>query len=390
MFSISRLHAVMKEVPRKVFDAEVHAQGSDKYSKRLNSWSQLVAMIYAQLSGAASLRITEAAYNGQAQHHYHLGTGEVRRSTLADANRQRSPDPFAATARALMARAPRALRRDGAELLYLLDSTSFTLTGAGFDTWTSANRSARTQGLKLHVRYDLGSEAPVHHSLSAPNVNDVTEGVKLTFERGACYVFDKGYCDYNWWAAIDAQGATFVTRFKRNAALIVEAARPIAKADAGTILADEIVHFAHKAPRGGKRNHYAKPLRRITIARPDKDTPLVLATNDLAAPATLIGQRYKDRWQIELFFKWIKQHLKIKQWLGRSENAVKIQILCALIAYLLLALYRRAHGIKTSLWVMLGELRTTLFQRPVTDAVVQRRRQQDRTALRRLQAELFA
>lgn len=390
MFSISRLHTLMKEVPRKVFDDEVAARGSDRYSKRLNSWSQRVAMIYAQLSAATSLRIAEAAYNSQVTHHYHLGTGSVHRSILADANRRRSTEPFAAAARALMMRVPRALRRDGADLLYLLDSTSFTLSGRGFDEWTAGNRTSRTQGIKLHVLYDSQAEAPIRQSLSAPNVNDVTAAAEVPIDAKACYVFDKGYCDYNWWAAMDAQGASFVTRFKCNAALVVEAVRPIAAADVGTILADEIVRFTHKAPRGGKRNHYTKPLRRVTVVRPDKDSPLVLATNDLEAPATEIAHRYKDRWQIELFFKWIKQHLKVKRWLGRSENAVRIQILCALIAYLLLALYRKTHGIKTSLWVMLGELRTTLFQRPATDTAVQNRRCQDRTEWRRLQAELFS
>lgn len=390
MFSISRLHAVMKGIPRKIFDAEVQAQGSDKYHKRFTSWNQLITMVFAHLSGAPSLRIMEAAYNSQALHHYHLGTGAVHRSTLADANAKRSPAPFAAAARALMAQAPRRLRRDGEPLLYLLDSTSIPLKGFGFDAWTGANRSARTQGLKLHVLYDLGAQAPVHHRLSAANVNDVTAAAPIPIEAQACYVFDKGYCDYNWWADIDAQDARFVTRFKRNAALVVEAPRPLAEADRETIRADEIVRFAHPAPRGGKRNRYTQVLRRITVARPDKATALVLATNDFKAPATAIAERYKYRWRIELFFKWIKQHLKIKQWLGRSENAVKIQILCALIAYLLLALYRKTHGIKTSLWVMLGELRPTLFQRPTTDARVHRRRRHDQTEFRRRQQTLFA
>lgn len=390
MFSISRLRTVMKEIPRQVFDAEVRAQGSDRYSKRLNSWSQLVAMVYAQLSGAPSLRVMEAGYNSQAAHHYHLGTGAVRRSTLADANRTRSDAPFAAVARALTTQVHRKLRHDGEQLLYLLDATSFTLKGRGFDDWTVENRTARTQGLKLHLLYDFGREAPAYHGLSAANVNDVTAAGAVPIEAGACYVFDKGYCDYNWWAAIDAKGATFVTRFKRNAAINVAETRALNPADAVTILADEIVRFRHKTPRGGKQNRYAKPLRRIRVARPDNPAALVLATNDLETPAATIAERYRQRWQIELFFKWIKQHLKIKRWLGRSENAVKIQILCALIAYLLLVLYRRAQGLTTSLWMLLGELRGTLFQRPATDAYVYRRRRQRQIELRSRQTVLFA
>lgn len=390
MFSISRFHAVMKAFPRKVFNESVRAHGSDRYCKRFGSWSQMVAMVYAQLSGAGSLRIVAAGYNAQVRHHYHLGTGELRRSTLADANAKRSAEPFSAAARALMAQVPRTLRREGQELLYLLDASSFTLTGPGFDEWAQAHRTRNTQGLKLHLLYDLSAEAPIHQTISAANVNDISEGVKLALEPGACYVFDKGYCDYNWWAAIEATGARFVTRFKRNAGLRVEASHSIEQADKDFILADEIVRFAHKAPRGGKRNLYEKPLRRVTVARADKPTPLILATNDLESPAALIAARYKRRWQIELFFKWIKQHLRIKQWLGRSENAVRIQILSALIAYLLLALYRKAQGVRTSLWVMLGELRTNLFQRPATDAYVHRRRRHARGEEKRLQTELFA
>lgn len=331
----------------------------------------------------------ETSYGSQANHHYHLGTGPVRRSTLADANCKRSTEPFEAVARSLMGQVHRSLRREGQELLYLLDSTSITLKGRYFDEWTAANRTRNTQGIKLHVLYAHGAQAPIQHSFSAANVNDVSAATGLVIEAGAIYVFDKGYCDYNWWADIDAQGATFVTRFKYNAALLVEHTRPIDAADQGTILADEIVRFANTHPGGKRRNRYAAPLRRITVAREGSTTPLVFATNDLDAPAATIAQHYKDRWNIELFFKWIKQHLKIKQLFGRSENAVKIQILCALIAYLLLALYRQASRSTTSLWDLLAELRVTLFQRPTTEALVQRRQHQQRTALKRRQLPLF-
>lgn len=390
MFSISRFQCVMKGVPRSVFDAEVREARSDRYSKGFDSWSQLVAMVYGHLSGASSLRMIEASFNSQPRHHYHLGTGQLRRSTLADANRKRSAQPFAALAQALMGQVHRSLRREGEQLLYLLDSTSITLKGRNFDEWTAANRTRHTQGIKLHVLYELGTQAPLQHSLSAANINDVTEGARLPIEPGAVYVFDKGYCDYNWWASLHAQGAVFVTRFKRNAALSIERAQPIAEADQGTILADEIVRFAHKYPGAKRRNRYTEPLRRLTIARPEKATALVLATNDLDAPAASIAQHYKDRWSIELFFKWIKQHLKIKQLFGRSENAVKIHILCALIAYLLLVLYRKAQGLNASLWAVLAELRVTLFQRPDTEALVHRREHQRRIELKRLQGTLFA
>ena len=390
MFRISRLHEIMKALPRSTFDRIVETHQADKHSKGFGCWDQLVAMVYAQLSGASSLRVLETGFNSQRTHHYHLGTAPIRRSTLADANGKRKTEVFAEAARLLMSQASRQLRREGEELLYLLDSTSITLKGPGFDSWTQESRTRNTQGIKLHVLYAGNEAVPVQHSLTPPNVNDIDEGVKLPIESGAIYVFDKGYCDYNWWSRIDAGRARFVTRFKRNAALKVEAECPIPAVDAEIILKDEIVCFANRHPRGGRRNHYTQPLRRITVARPGHDRPLVLATNDLASPASTIAQRYKERWAIELFFKWIKQHLKITQFLGRSANAVRMQILTALIAYLLLALHQKAQRFTGSLWVLLAEVRATLFQRPSIESVLYRRRRDALAEITCRQAGLFA
>jgi NADH:ubiquinone oxidoreductase subunit 4 (subunit M) len=137
-------------------------------------------------------------------------------------------------------------------------------------------------------------------------------------------------------------------------------------------------------------NHYDKPLRYISIVRQNKSTPLVLATNDLHSPALDIAQRYQDRWQIELFFKWIKQHLKIKQFLGCSENAVRIQILTALISYLLVVLYKQAQGLKQSLWECLCLIRATLFQRPDIEVSSYRKRRSQLERLAQAQIGLFS
>jgi IS4 transposase len=389
MFRISRIQELMKGLPRGTFERLVAERRADKHCKGFGSWHQLVAMVYAHVSGAGSLRQLEAGYNSQKTHHYHLGAVPVRRSTLAEANSKRRADVFADAARVLMSGVSRSLRKEGQELLYLLDSTSITLKGRGFDAWTQGTRTRNTQGIKLHVLYAHKAQAPLSHSFTAANVNDIDEGVKLPIEAGATYVFDKGYCDYNWWAKIDAQGARFVTRFKYNAALRMEHARPIAAQDGETIVADQMVRFACRHPGGGRRNRYEKALRRVVVARPGKEQPLVLATNDLDSPAAAIAQHYKDRWQIELFFKWIKQHLKIKRFLGRSDNAVRIQILCALISYLLLALYQKTHAFSGSLWTLLGELRATLFQRPTLEAEQYRKRRERHQAFVNLQPALF-
>jgi IS4 transposase len=197
MFRISRLHEIMKGLPRGSFDRLVQAHRADKHAKGFGCWDQLVALVYAQLSGANSLRVLESGFNSQGTHHYHLGTGTVRRSTLADALARRQTEVFAETARLLMAQAGRRLKRDGAELLYALDSTSITLKGPGFDAWTGANRTRHTQGIKLHVLYENAAQIPVQHRITAPNVNDIDEGSRLPIEPGAVYVFDKGYCDYS-------------------------------------------------------------------------------------------------------------------------------------------------------------------------------------------------
>lgn len=390
MYRISRFQQIMKALPRGAFDRVVQTHQADKHSKGFDCWDQLIAMVYAQMSGATSLRVMETGFNSQHTQHYHLDTSPIKRSTLADANSKRKTAVFADTAKLLMSSASRSLRRESEELLYLLDSSSISLKGPGFDTWTSGNSTRNTQGIKLHVLFASNEEIPVQHSITAPNVNDIDEGRRLTIEPSAIYVFDKGYCDYNWWHKINEQKAQFVTRFKRNAALSVERALPIPANDAAIVLKDEIVHFANKHPRGGRKNHYANPLRRVTVARPDHDQPLLLATNDLVSPASVIARRYKDRWGIELFFKWIKQHLKLKNFLGRSENAVRIQILTALITYLLLAIYRKAQNYGRSLWILLAEVRATLFQRPAVEAERYRRRRNNMAEFVARQGGLFA
>lgn len=385
MFRISRFQELMKGLSRGAFDRIVEQHQADKYSKKFRCWDQLLTMVYGQLSGAGSLRQLETGFNSHVAHHYHLATGCIKRSTLADANGKRKEAVFAASAQLLMAQASRQIRKEVKQLLYLLDATAITLKGAKFDPWTLGQRTRNTQGIKLHVLLACQPQVPVWQDFSAANVNDVEKTDAVPLERGALYVFDKGYCDYNWWHRIDTTGAQFVTRFKRNAALWVERELPIPQEARESVLQDRIVRFKHKHPRGGCVNRYDKSLRYISIARQNKSTPLVLATNDLHSPALEIAQRYQDRWQIELFFKWIKQHLKIKQFLGCSENAVRIQILTALISYLLVVLYKQAHGLKQSLWECLCLIRATLFQRPDIDISRYRKRrsQLEQLAMRR-------
>ncbi|QPI51694.1 IS4 family transposase [Massilia antarctica] len=391
MFSITTFQRLMKGLPRGTFAQLVERHNADKYCKKFGHWDHLIAMLYAQISEAKGLRPLETGFNSHVAHHYHLGTSAIKRSTLADANENRSDTVFSDTAAWLMGKVSRKLRQQSNDLMYLLDSTSLTLKGREFERWTPENSTRNTQGLKLHVLYDAHDAIPVWHDISHPNVNDVERAVDVPLEANALYVFDKGYCDFNWWKSIDEANARFVTRFKNNAAVNVLQKSDIPADDAHIVLSDEIVTFKHKRLGGKRINlYFGKPLRRVIVARPNKDTPIVLATNDFDSSAMEIAQHYKKRWAIELFFKWIKQHLKIKQFLGRSENAVRIQILTALISYLLVALFNESNRVKRTLWDCLCFVRATLFQRTDTEDLHDRRRRQAAHEFAEIQGCLFS
>jgi putative transposase len=389
MFRITTFHELLKGLPRNSFDRLVRSRQADKYSKGFGHWNHLVAMLYGQLSGATGLRTLEAGFNSHASHHYHLATDAVRRTTLADANAKRSDAVFSATVTWLMEQVARSARQEVRELKYLLDSTSLTLKGREFDRWTLENRTCHTQGIKVHVLLNSATEAPEWSVFTPANVNDVVMARQLPLRAGALYVFDKGYCDYTWWHSIDKAGSRFVTRFKYNAGLRVLEQRDIPADATGVVLNDEVVQFKTLTPRGGCRNEYAKPLRRVTVVRPDKATPLVLATNDMTSSALEIAQHYRDRWGIELFFKWIKQNLKIKKFFGRSENAVRIQVLTALICYLLVILFKARHGLTQTLSECLAIIRATLFQRPNSEESRYKKERRRREELLNQQPSLF-
>jgi IS4 transposase len=386
MYSLSRFAEVMKGLPRDSFQALVDRYGADRYVKKFGCWHQLVAMVYAQLAGVNSLRELEVGFNQHRNHHYHLGAVQVHRSTLSNANDRRNVKLFEEAARLLITLASRAVsRKKRKELLFLIDSTTIALYGRG-SQWAEATKT-RTQGLKVHVQLESASQLPVHFIITSANVNDETEGSKIAPLPGATYVYDKGYCNYGWWDRIAAAGARFVTRLKKNAAVkpLIELNVP---PSATNIVSDAIIQLAKGSNRGGHKNPCRRLLRRIEVARPNDET-LVLVTSDLDAPAQEIAQLYRQRWEIELFFKWIKQHLKIKKFLGESENAVRVQLLTALIAYLLVALQKLRSQFKGSMWNFLAELRTGLFLRVKEELDRSRRTRRRRAILDACQPGLF-
>lgn len=361
MQSISRFQDVLRLLPRGAFDKAVTKYRADRYCKTFDCWDHLVAMVYAQLSGMSSLRDITTGFNAQSNHHYHLGTGELKRSTLADANTRRDWRVFGDTANALLSSVGRRVRQQCRDLLFLVDSTTITLKGRGYDEWAASTRVRSTQGLKMHVQYNDGLQAPAWFSVTATNVNDLTAALGMPVFSGATYVFDKAYYDFNWWRDIDAKGARFVSRFKTTVSQQVLEDRPIDPSLSDTILKDQVVRFANPRPSAGRRNHYVQPLRRVEVSRPGQP-PLVFATNDLTSAPEQIAAIYKERWGVELFFKWIKQNLNIKAFCAHSQNAVKIQVMTALITYLLLVLYRRTQGPAVPLKEQLTELRAALFE----------------------------
>jgi hypothetical protein len=355
------LGGLLKVVSRRRFGSIVSRHDGDRYVKGFSSWDHLVTLVFAQLGGLSSLRQVETIWNVQACHHYRLGSGPVCRSTLSDANRRRPSAIFAEAFAELVALACGVLRREGAELLRLMDATPIPLTC--LHEWADWN--GRTRGLKAHVTYDPDADRPVHLEITPATVNDVVVGRRQPIEPGATYVFDKAFVDYAWWRQLDEAGCCFVTRPKTNVPLRVIEKRPVSKRDRqqASILSDAIVALTSQ-----QRARLPIPLRRIVLRR-DNGRFFTLLTNDLKRPAGAIAALYRKRWQIELLFRWIKQHLKIRTFLGRSENAIRLQIFAAMIAYLLLRIAARGSRSTVPALRFADLVRARLFERRPLDRI---------------------
>jgi putative transposase len=346
-FRDSIFSKLLEPINRRQFQTVVDRLSGDAYDKSFRSWDHLVALIYAQLSGNDSLRGIEAGFNANPQHHYHLGTGKLSRSTLADANARRPVGIFAQTFATLSAMAGRQIRREGMAMVQLIDASPIPLDKVcSWATW-----NGRIRGMKLHVVYDPKSDIPTCVEVTAANINDIEIGRHVPIQANTTYVFDKGYCRFDWWQKINDSKAFFVTRPKTTMRLRKTRGRAIRKriGDSFKIIADDEVKLASKGD-----SRLPIPLRRIKVRR-DAGGMMTLLTNDLTRTAVEIAALYKSRWQIELLFRWIKQHLDIKKFLGTSDNAIRLQVLAAMIAYLLLRIAARTNRI-TMLPLRLAEL----------------------------------
>jgi putative transposase len=349
---------LLEPINRRQFQTVVDGLDGDAYDKSFKSWDHLVALIYAQLSGNDSLRGVVAGFNANPQHHYHLGTGQLSRSTLSDANARRPVGIFAQTFARLSAMADRQMRREGAQMVRLIDASPVPLGKVcNWATW-----NGRIRGMKLHVVYDPLGDVPTCVEVTPANVNDVEIGRQVPIQTGTTYVFDKGYCRFDWWQKINDSKAFFVTRLKTRIRLraVKHRTNRNRKGDGFRIIADDEVKLVSK---GDSRLPIA--LRRIKLRR-ETGGVITLLTNDLTRTAVEIAALYKSRWQIELLFRWIKQHLDIRKFLGTNDNAVRLQVLAAMIAYLLLRIAARANCI-TMLPLRLAELVSQLLftRRPI-------------------------
>lgn len=329
------LHQLLQHVPWGIFDALVERHHADKHVRRLKTKSQFLAMLYGQLSGATSLREIVTGLESCRTRLYHVGAGPARRSTLSDANSLRPAQVFCDLFAVMLKSAHRGLRRTLGEAVYLIDSTGLKLDGRSAN-W--ARFSTGVFGAKAHVVYDADADCPIYAQVSAATVNDITIAQQMPVEPGATYVFDLGYYDYRWWAKLDDNGCRIVTRLKKNTPLTIIEERP---PEGGPIASDRIGLLP---PRLSYRrsNPMSNPVREICVQIATGKVLRILS-NDLDSNAADIAELYKRRWGIELFFRWVKQTLKIRHFVGMTENAVRIQIAVALIAFLLLRLAHAAQ-----------------------------------------------
>lgn len=351
---------LMDFLPWSTFSRYVAHYGGDKGIRTMTCAEQFRVMAFAQLTYRESLRDIEVSLSSQASKLYHMGFREpIRRSTLADANESRDWHIYADFAARLIAQA-RALYTNedlGLELsntVYALDSTTIDLCLSVFP-W--AHFRTTKAAVKMHTLLDLRGSIPSFIHVSDGKLHDVHALDLLTPEAGAIYVMDRGYVDFARLYRLHLAGAFFVTRAKSN----LKAHRVYsAQTERGAgILCDQTIALDGFY----SKQDYPTHLRRVRFNDSETGKSLVFLTNQMILPAATICALYKSRWQVELFFKWIKQHLRIKQFFGTSENAVKTQIWIAVSVYVLVAIVRKKLNLDVSLYTLLQVLSLTLFEK---------------------------
>lgn len=358
---------LMAFLPKRDFDRCVRKYRGNYRTRKFSCFDQFLCMTFAQLTYRTSLRDVEICLNSMKAKLYHVGIrGTVARTTLAQANRNRDWRIYADFAALLIARARQLYARDSltvelAQTVYAFDSTTIDLCLALFP-WARFRR--RKGAVKLHTLLDLRGNIPCFVHVSTGKMADVKALDLLVLEAGAFYVLDRGYIDFARLYVFQVHLAFFVTRAKKNLQCRCRATRAVDKATG--LRCDQTIRLT-----GVKtKTEYPVPLRRIKYVDPETGKRLVFLTNNFALDALTIAQLYKCRWQVELFFKWIKQHLRIKTFLGTSGNAVKTQIWIAISTYVLVAMVKKELKLDRSLHEILQILSLGLFEKtPIFQAL---------------------
>jgi len=351
---------VIDFLPRHTFRRRVERYRGDYGVRRFRCWQQFLAMLFAQLTYRESLRDIEACLAAAPGKIYHMGfTGPVARSTLADANERRDWRIYADFAQVLIAEARRLYADEPLDVeldrtVYALDSSTIDLSLSLFP-WASFRETKAA--IKLHTLLDLRGSIPVFVWITDGKPHDVRVLDILVPEPGSVYVFDRAYIDFERLRGLHEARAVFVTRAKKN---LSYRRRYSAQCDRSTgIVCDQTIVLTGRQTR----EHYPLPLRRVRYRDPESNKTFVFLTNDFALPALTIAALYRNRWQVELFFKWIKQHLRIKAFYGTSPNAVKTQVWIAISAYVLVAIMRKRLRIERDLYTILQILSVYPFEK---------------------------
>lgn len=350
MPKLSIFDQLVKQIPRRVFQSLVEKSDADKWVKSFTCWQQLVAMMFAQLSAQSSLRDVVAAFNAHPRRHYHLGLKPLARSTLADANADRPVAVFEALLHKMLGLLAGSVANDARNAVRLLDSTIISLSDK-MHRW--AQFRSNNCAIKVSMVLDPDRQSPTVFEIAPARITDQTLAHQMPIEPGATYVFDRGCMDARFWAKLDASGCRFVTRAKKNYLLddVQKRIDPTPE-----IFADDVVRLHGK--RGLK---YPGLLRRIEFYCEETQHTLVFLTNDFDSKAIEIAALYKRRWQIELFFRWIKQNLEIKRLLAKNPNAARLQIITAPIAFVALKLLQQASRTDVPLKRLRALARSNIF-----------------------------
>ena len=351
---------LLQHLPRYEFNLCVNRYRGEHWAKKFTTYDQFLCLAYAQLAGRESLRDIETCLNSHQEKLYHIGfRGDVSRTTLADANERRDWRIFQDFGQVLISTAQRLYQSEPIAIelkqpLYAFDSTTIDLCLSMFP-WAEFRKTKAA--VKMHTLIDLRGPIPTWVAITTGKVHDVRMLDEMPVTKDAFYAMDKGYIDFARLYAIHQQGAFFVIRAKDN----LKCKRLYSNAknkDAG-VRADQIITLVTQKSKKG----YPERLRRVSFVDKERNKRLVFLTNNFEIPAETVAAAYKQRWQVELFFKWIKQHLRIKSFIVTSINAVKSQIWVALCIYLLVAITKKKLGIPCSLYTFLQILEVNLFEK---------------------------